>query len=49
MVGERDREMNKRWDRVEESKEGGREEGGGRELSEGRKEMSAGHQTIDSH
>ena len=29
MGGERDREMNKRWDRVEESKEGGRE--GGRE------------------
>ena len=28
--GERDREMNKRWDRVEESKEGGRE-GGRRE------------------
>ena len=42
--------MNKRWDRciVEESKEGGREKGEGRELSEGRKEMSAGHQTIQT-
>ena len=31
-----------------EVREGGRREGGGRELSEGRKEMSAGHQTIQT-